>query len=270
MFFKKSFVLLLFFALIVAGCSKETSINPEEQSKIQSEIKFLIDKGFGNSGNIQYSPGTSEYAESYVTDGDMMIRREDVQKMIKDSDLQSNNKIHRKHQYMASAGNKTVRVISGVPTLWNTAVSDAISAWNSLGLTIVMGGQSATTTSTALYVVNVRYVAIPSEPNTVARALVPVSNGVMGNELQINSSYTGSLTANQRKLVIAHELGHVLGFKHTDTNEGLIVNNTGIVASCRQNADPSSIMRIGTSPVASWNGFSYCDGQVFNFIYWLS
>jgi hypothetical protein len=87
MFFKKLVIVLSFFLLILVGCSKETIINLEEQAKIQSEITFLIDHYFGTSGTIKYSPDTSEYPDSYVIEGDMMILRETVQHMIKESQI---------------------------------------------------------------------------------------------------------------------------------------------------------------------------------------
>ena len=72
----------------------------------------------------------------------------------------------------------------------------------------------------------------------------------------------------QKKFILAHELGHVIGFRHTDTYDGLALTTYSSV--CSNYSDGNSVMRAGTSLVPSWTSFSTCDIDAFDYLYWLS
>lgn len=105
--------------------------------------------------------------------------------------------------------------------------------------------------------------------SVIAAGNVPV-NSVIGANLYINSTCTYTklsiLTNSQRKYLIAHELGHNIGFQHTDTTVGIALTTLNSV--CSNYGDLASVLQPGSDPVPSWSGFSTCDQDAFDW-FWL-
>ena len=76
------------------------------------------------------------------------------------------------------------------------------------------------------------------------------------------------------KWIMTHELGHCIGFCHSDTQDG-IAAYTLSSAACNSGFDAASVMICGcnVTSVPFWgttagtSNFSYCDKEVFNLKY---
>lgn len=68
-------------------------------------------------------------------------------------------------------------------------------------------------------------------------------------------------------MILAHELGHALGFKHTDSLEGIDVPPSVTCGGLSSYTDPNSIMRTGFTSTQAWSGFTPCDRTVIDY-YW--
>lgn len=62
-------------------------------------------------------------------------------------------------------------------------------------------------------------------------------------------------------MVVAHELGHTIGFKHTDTNDWYKIVTREF--SCDNGSDSKSVMCSGDKNGVEWIGFSFCDKKPF-------
>lgn len=152
---------------------------------------------------------------------------------------------------------------------WQTAAREAMSEWNRLNCSEIKFVESHPGDITM--VVD----SLPGATGLAAFGTFPADgpgNGEPGDTITVNKAY--QLTPNNastRKLVMAHELGHNIGFRHTNW---YLLYETGSsygavrVAGTPDSAsgDPASIMN-GGSPTSSWNGLSIHDKTAATTVY---
>jgi hypothetical protein len=144
------------------------------------------------------------------------------------------------------------RVTGNYTTTSTGTTSGAISAIGSgrnKKTTTSGGGTTSggtTTTSTNPDIIVTSY----TDPatSTIAYAYMPDSYGNAGNGISINNYYS-YLTTAQKVFALTHEMGHSVGFTHTNGTYGNLIPGT-------PELDPSSIMN---STVLSWTSFTTYD-----------
>lgn len=165
---------------------------------------------------------------------------------------------HRRHSYRVTGMNTvTVNVRKGVPADWVFAITSAVTEWNNLG-----GGIKfvcAYMDKDAYGCININMDSnVPA--HLVAQTTFPASNGTPGRYMRINPAYN-NLSFSRKKFTIIHEIGHAIGFRHTDTTEGTLLYTTH---ACSTNPDPNSVMK---SVIKDWAGFTACDQYAFWALY---
>jgi hypothetical protein len=245
---------------------------------IQKELIFMKEKMGYNLSKISVGQGTGELSNYYMLQEGwdaLLIPRTEIQESMKrhenESTIQASAR-HRVHGSMASAGAKNIRILAGVSSEWKTAVGSARTVWNDLGKSLTFNSPVSATT-TAAKTVNVTYqslvtlqgISLTNSKKIVATTSLPDSSSGIGLNLVINSDYPGTLTASQKKLIIAHELAHAIGFRHTDSYDGLALTTSNY--ACSNSLDGSSVWKSGTDPVPSWSSFSTCDQDAFDWYY---
>lgn len=111
----------------------------------------------------------------------------------------------------------------------NTAVDAAIELWNKAPTSGLKLAKGATTTSTSYASDPVIYCKSTTQSNTVAGTggITILSNKPYTGGLELNGdstkvAYFGGLDANTQAMIVAHEIGHVLGLGHTEKEYGLM------------------------------------------------
>ncbi|MEI6947236.1 M57 family metalloprotease [Paraflavisolibacter sp. H34] len=146
----------------------------------------------------------------------------------------------------------TIRIYvdASVPGAWKRALEDAIEHWNDAGSMVKM--KRVWSASTATTIVSATY----AQSSTIASAAYPDYYGNPGRRITINT-YQNSLTSSKKVFAITHELGHTIGFAHTNGTAGELVEGT-------PQLDPNSVMN---SVVRSWDGFTKNDLKAVRTIY---
>lgn len=195
--------------LLSTACKKETTETisdntaPNEVSQaVLAQIKGL---GFG-TGSVQKVEG------GYIVEGDILLTADHLNSKPANEFLRIGNE----EQYRTSntvyglPRTITVRVSTSMPNYTNyvNATNAAISRYNALGLLI----KFSRVTSGGNIVIN----PAPSGAPYLASAGFPTDAGNPYNQVLINDFYLGSCASGTKTSVVAHEIGHCIGFRHTD------------------------------------------------------
>ncbi len=253
--------------LIANACQKE---NPATQNMTEETLQMK-----------QYLASTYGFLpESIVEDGDHFVVEGDQCFSMKDFwanyGMSSENEFmvdpsheegaasDRKHYRYTYLVTKTktikIRILTGVPTNWQNAILKAVQDWNALGGGLTFMIQYAS--SPGVNVVNVSMKTLASDE--YAKAYYPTSNGYPGSDLYINPLFNpeAKLNQNGKVGVIAHEIGHTIGIRHTDSGQGTLITN--VSTTCKNNPDPKSVMSASGS---FYYGFTPCDKEAYKALY---
>lgn len=108
-------------------------------------------------------------------------------------------------------------------------------------------------------------------PSKAAAAMIPnntISSGKPGNIISINQSWGSGMTHNRWEKIITHEIGHTLGFHHTDWNSSDFYSNPTNVPGTNTN-DVNSVMNANPTNHnwTPWVGFSNNDIKAARLLY---
>lgn len=159
-----------------------------------------------------------------------------------------------------------VFIDASVNTAWKNATLQAIEQWNAIP------GTNIRFVASSPYVDLVVSASVIDQPSRIiAQASWPGRGFAPGNTITIDSYDANWGSASQKLFVMAHELGHTIGFRHTNWQQ---VDNCGL-GTCDIGAnlvagtpptDGSSVMN-GNTAGNSWSGFSAYDRLAASTIY---
>lgn len=197
--------------LLLTNCKK--SINEEiETSELQtSELAEIRSAGFS-------TVGAKKVAEGYLVEGDIILTPENLkQQSTSPNMLIAQEEQYRTFNLVNTTNYPTIRVAlnnssSSHQSVFSAALDEAIRRYNAENLKFRMQRvtSSAHTTVVAYYEVS----------NTLGSAGFPSNNGAPYSQIRMNtyhySTSTSSTNVNYIATIMAHELGHCVGFRHTD------------------------------------------------------
>lgn len=253
--------------LIAHACQKENASAGIHSHEIAEMKQYLAD-------TYGFAPESiEEEHDHFVVEGDQLFA---IDNFWENYGLSSASEYHtdavhqdgvageRKHYrytyLVTTAKTIKVRILPGVPAVWQNAILKAVQDWNATNGGLYFMIQYATNPGVGVVNVSMKNLAA----DEYARAYYPGSNGRPGTDLYINPAFNSDAALNQNgKIgVIAHEIGHTIGIRHTDSGQGSLITN--VSATCRNNPDPHSVM---SAEGDFYYGFTVCDKEAYKALY---
>ncbi|GAA0545346.1 M57 family metalloprotease [Chitinophaga japonensis] len=188
--------------------SNETAQQPEAVS--QDVLQAISNKGFSTAGVRKIEGG-------YLVEGDILLDEEDLAS----TPTSPNLRIAEVEQYrtnnLVTALPRVITVrVSGLSQAFIDGTDLAISRYNALGLRITF---QRVTSGTANITIQGFYQGPSGGFITLGSAGFPTSSGNPYNTIRMNThpqAYGSNPNVNYVGSVIQHEIGHCIGFRHTD------------------------------------------------------
>jgi hypothetical protein len=195
----KPLTFLLIAGFAITSCKKEATKAPQDEIS-QETLTKISTHGFGTS-NVQKDE------DGYLVEGDIILTEEFLNSTPGGSYLRIANNEQYRTTNLVTGLPRTITVSSSgqVNSNVSTAIDGAIARYNAQNLTISMqrvasGGD-----------INIRIV---NGANYIASAGFP-SGGDPYGTVKFNKQYQ-NWSNNTLASVFAHEMGHCIGFRHTD------------------------------------------------------
>ncbi|WP_205513128.1 M57 family metalloprotease [Longitalea arenae] len=228
--------------LTLFACRKNAtndSDTPPPSSDVSADVLAKIyNLGFSNKNVIADGKG------NYIVEGDILISQEELDAKPEMQFL----RVGEEEQYRTNnlvtglPRNITVSMSSALNT-WSTALNTALSRYNALGLRITFTRVSS---GGNIQIVN-------GSGGFLASAGFP-SGGNPYNRVILNNSAVSGQPQNTVATILAHEIGHCIGFRHTDymnrsyscggspVNEGSAGVGAVLIPGTPSGPDPNSWM----------------------------
>jgi hypothetical protein len=213
MYMRKSWMLVTFACLIVStftACKKDAGSTPQTEEISQATLSKIKELGFA-TGNVR------KVEDGYLVEGDIVLTDE----LLNSTTTQGLLRIADDEQYrttnLVKALPRTIEItVSGLGSAYVQGADLAIARYNALNLQIrfqrITSGRG-----------DIDIVGFNQPPSggyiTLGSAGFPTKNGDPYGRVKMNTNqyaYGTNPDVNYVGSVIQHELGHCIGFRHTD------------------------------------------------------
>ncbi len=202
------FCIFLFFTSCEVDQEMLNETNSEQQAISKQIIEILNRAGFHTDD------GLSKTKDGYIVEGDIFLTEEEINNFSsKNKESTSDDKQYRTNN-LVSGGNRTIRVYvdPALGTFVRGSLDEALRRYNALNLRLTFQ-RTGSASSNDIRIVPASNAALFG---SYAIAGFP-KNGKPHNLIRMNTSfYGGSNRLGNTASVIAHEIGHCIGFRHTD------------------------------------------------------
>lgn len=251
---------------LLSSCQKKEEVTTKDQLS-ENTLSQIRQLGFGTSEARKVEGGV-------VVEGDILLTTE----MLSSKPDQSLLRVGQDEQY------RTTNLVGGLPRVLTVSVSsqfpsgyvqaadEAIRRYNAQGLRITMRRITSGTADLPItYSANLG-------PGVLGQSGGFPSNGNPAPGFKLAPSVIGARSINNVATIMAHEMGHCIGFRHTDyfnrayscggsaSNEGASTVGAILIPGTPSGADPNSWMLacIGST---SDRPFNANDQTALNYVY---
>jgi hypothetical protein len=200
---KFTLVAVVFSVLGLSACQQEESIVKKEDVS-QQTLDKIYQMGFGTND-------VKKVADGYLVEGDILLTDELLAAQHDSKFLRVGETEQYRTTNLVKALPRTIRVgiSTSLPSAYVTALDEALARYNAQGLKLTF----KRVTSKA----DVTFTKAPSTAAYLASAGFPMNNGNPYKSVSVNSAYLGTTPPTAYlATILAHELGHCIGFRHTD------------------------------------------------------
>ncbi|WP_210466407.1 MULTISPECIES: M57 family metalloprotease [Rufibacter] len=266
---KKNYMIkFLAFALVLGGtsCSVSEEEVVEKAAISKEKLQQIYEMGFGTT-DVKVVDG------GYLVEGDIFLTDEQLnsqhdQKFLRVGETEQ----YRTNNLVSVGTGRTIRVAisTSLPTSYVTALDEAIRRFNAENLLIKFQRVSSS--------YNILLSKSPTNATYLASAGFP-SGGNPYNQVLVNSTYLGTNPGtNYLATILAHEIGHTIGFRHTDymdrsyscggayTNEGASTVGAVHIPGTPTTADATSWM-LACVATGQNRPFNSNDRTALNYLY---
>jgi hypothetical protein len=197
-------------AVAFSACKKEAQQTKEDQVSA-SEIAQIKALGLNPEG-------AKKTSEGYLVEGDIMLSQADLSSVPSSPEMVIADEEHyRTNNLVNTTTYATIKVAlnnssSQHQAAFSAALDEAIRRYNAENLRVHFQRVSSGA--------NITVVAFYEVSNTLGSSGFPSSTGKPYSQVKMNtywySTGTGSTNVNYIGTIMAHEIGHCIGFRHTD------------------------------------------------------
>ncbi|HEY5966786.1 MAG TPA: M57 family metalloprotease [Chitinophagaceae bacterium] len=195
----KPLAVLLIAGFAITSCKKEVK-DPVQEQISQETLAKINDHGFGTS-DVQ------KVEEGYLVEGDIILTEEFLNTRPGGNFLRiAETEQYRTTNLVDGPRVITVSVSSQLPSSYIAATDEALARYNAQNLTLTFQRVSS----------GGNISLVKGNGQFLASAGFPSSGGNPYGQVKVNSRAIGNQPQGTVATIIAHEIGHCIGFRHTD------------------------------------------------------